>query len=93
MSTVLSERNRVRARKVKQCCLCGERIEIGALKDVRKGVDSGDMWVMDMHPECHQYESVPGAVDPDWYENISDSAFDRSEAIAHASKIKEEPKP
>ena len=90
MSTVLSERNGVKARKVKRCCLCGERIEVGALKDVRTGVECGDMWTMHMHPECHRYEQTPEVRqrlhNDDWYEDVSEPAFDRAEALAGAAK-------
>jgi len=84
MSTVLSERNGVKSRRVKRCCLCGEHIHIGEIKDVRTGVDSGDMWTMHMHPECHAFEQKGWVKDWDWYEDVSEPAFDRSEAIAFA---------
>lgn len=83
MGNVLDERCGVKARKRTWCCLCGERIEIGDLKDVRSGIEPGEgFWKMNMHPECHAYEKMPGTVDIEWYEDISEPAFDRSKAIA-----------
>lgn len=81
MSQVLSSKNGVKARKQCRCCLCGERINVGDIKDVRSGVDSGDMWTMNMHPECHKYETDSGTFDTDWYEDVSDPAFKREDAI------------
>jgi len=82
MSTFFPDRNGVRARKQKRCCLCGERIDIGELKDVRKGIYDGSVWTMEMHPECHVFEKNGGVKDQDWYEDIADPAFDRSDALA-----------
>ena len=82
MSTLLSSKNGVKARKPHRCCLCGERINAGDTQDRRTGVSDGRVWTMHMHPECHAYEQRPGVVDPDWYEDVSDSAFSRAEAIA-----------
>ena len=81
MSTFLSSRNGTKARKPHRCCLCGERINIGDVKDTRSGVSDGQVWTMQMHPECHAYEQRSGIVDPDWYEDVSDSAFSRAKAI------------
>jgi hypothetical protein len=84
MSTLLSSKDGVKSRKHQICCLCGERIEPGDIKDVRSGVAYDQMWTMHMHPECHAYEKVPGHVDPEWYEDIIEPAFDRSKAIEFA---------
>lgn len=81
MSTVLSTRDGTKARKPHRCCLCGDRINVGDIQDTRTGVDCGDIWTMHMHPECHAYESND-TVDPDWYEDVSEPAFERSYAIA-----------
>ena len=82
MSTFISSKNGVKARKPRHCCLCGERIEVGDTQDRRTGVSDGSVWTMHMHPECHAYEHCPGVVDPEWYEDVNDSAFSRAEAIA-----------
>lgn len=84
MSYCLSSKDGVKAHKLHRCCLCGERINAGDTQDVRSGVDCWDMWTMHMHPECHAFEGSPGVVDPDWYEDVSDPAFDRADAIAFA---------
>ncbi len=82
MSTCLSSKEGAKARKPHRCSLCGERINAGELQDTRTGVCDGRMWTMHMHPECHAYEQKPGAVDPDWYEDVSEPAFDRKDAQA-----------
>ncbi len=82
MSTLLSSKNGVKARKPHRCCLCGERIEVGDTKDTRTGISDGQVWTMQMHPECHAYEQRTGVVDPDWYEDVSDPAFSRAGARA-----------
>jgi len=82
MSTCLSSKDGVKARKPHRCCLCGQRIDAGELYDARTGVGDGCMWTMKMHPECHAYEQKDGVVDPDWYEDVSDPAFERADAIA-----------
>ena len=80
----LSSKNRIKARKPHSCALCGEQIEVGQLYDRRSGVSNGDMWTMHMHVECHAYEVGPAnPVDPDWYEDVSDPAFRRADALAH----------
>lgn len=84
MSVVLSSKNGVRARKTYRCVLCGARIEQGSLYDRRSGACDDGMWTMHMHPECHAYEQVPGVVDPDWYEDVSDPAFSFEKACLHA---------
>lgn len=84
MSLCLSSKDGVKARKPHHCCLCGERINVGDLYDKRAGVGDGAVWTMHMHPECHAYENSPGAVDPDWYEDVSEPAFERKEAISFA---------
>lgn len=84
MSTCLSERKGVRARRTYRCALCGELIEAGSRYDKRAGVNYGDFWEMKMHPECHAFESS-GAVDSDWYEDCSDPAFSRRDALAALS--------
>ncbi len=80
MSSFLSSKNGTKARKPHRCALCGERIEKGDTQDTRTGVGDGDVWTMHMHPECHSYEQKPGTVDPDWYENVSEPAFNRVQA-------------
>ncbi len=82
MSWALSSKNGVRSRKPKRCCLCGEIIAVGELKDTRSGVSDGSFWTMHMHPECHAYERRPGTVADDWYDDISEPAFTRAEASA-----------
>lgn len=82
MSTCLSQRNGTKARKPHYCALCGERINIGDIQDVRTGVSDGQMYTMHMHPECHSYEQKPDTVDPDWYEYCTDPAFTRDAARA-----------
>lgn len=76
MSITLSHREGVKARKEYRCTLCGESINIGEIHDTRSGVCYGTMWTMRMHPECHAHEG-PKTVHPDWYEDVSDPAFDR----------------
>ena len=82
MSTVLSEKDGIKARKTHQCVFCQELINAGELYDKRNGVDGGDMWTMKMHPECHDYERKVG-VDSDWYGCGCgcDPAFTRQTAI------------
>ena len=80
MSTVLSQKEGIKARKTHQCVFCQELINAGELYDKRNGVDGGDMWTMKMHPECHAYERKVG-VDSDWYECVYDPAFARKVAI------------
>lgn len=89
MSVCLSSRDGIKARKPHRCCLCGEGIIKGDRQDVRTGVQEGDgFWTMHMHPECHRYEqSASRPVDPDWYEEISDSAFPRAEAVAYVKTL------
>jgi len=83
MSSILSEKNGVKARKKHRCCLCGEVINAGDLYDIRKGVNDGDMWSMHMHQECHAYEQKHGTVDADWYEDgaLNEPAFERADAL------------
>lgn len=89
MSTCISSRDGVKGRKVHRCCLCGELIPVGETHDTRTGVVPGDgFWTMRMHPECHRYEQMPGIVDPDWYEDVSEPAFERAEAVKHAQQVK-----
>ncbi len=84
MSTLLSSKEGVKARKLHRCCLCGQRIAVGESHDTRTGVGDG-MWTMRMHPECHRYEQTPEMrrALADWYEDVSDPAFERSEAHRH----------
>lgn len=93
MSTCLESKSGVTARKPHRCDLCGEKIHIGTTHDTRTGVSPGDgFWKMRMHPECHRYEEhgrrknwkgdMVRVVDWEWYEDIHDPAFDRSEAHA-----------
>jgi hypothetical protein len=102
MSTYLSSKNGVKARKPHRCCLCGARIAVGEIHDTRTGVIEGDgFWTMRMHPDCHLFEQhgkridyagrTVCVVDPDWYEDTSDPAFDRSEAKAFAEKLTSQP--
>jgi len=90
MSTILSTRDGVKSRKPRRCTLCGERIEIGEAHNTRTGVDCGDIWTMRMHPVCEAYEQSPEmrANLDEWYEDVSDAAFTRAEALAHADKNK-----
>ena len=81
MSTFLNARNGTKARKPHRCCLCGERINVGDTQDRRTGISDGSVWTMHMHPECHAYEQTLGVVDPDWYEDVGEPAFSRSEAV------------
>ncbi len=83
MSTCLSHREGVIAKKRYRCDLCGEPIDAGMAHDTRSGI--GDcFWTMRLHPECHRYEQSPEVRERlnsfDWYEDISEPAFDRSEA-------------
>lgn len=82
MSTLLSWKDGVRARKKHRCVLCVEPINAGELYDIRTGVDQGDCWTMKMHPECQAYERIPGAVCEDWYDDICEAAFTREQALA-----------
>lgn len=83
MSTCLSSKNGVKARKRYRCCLCGEGIDVGEIHDTRTGVVDGDgFWTMRIHTECHAYEQKPGVVDPSWYEDIMEPAFKRQHALA-----------
>ncbi len=83
MSTCLSSKDAVKARKPYRCVFCHDPINIGDLYDMRKGVSDG-FWAMRMHPECHRYEqSAAKPVDWEWYEEGSESAFDRVEALNH----------
>lgn len=84
MSTCTSSTNGVKSRQPRHCCLCGGRIAVGESHDTRTGVVPGDgFWTMRMHPECHRYEQVPGIVDLDWYQDVSDPAFERADAHRH----------
>lgn len=89
MSTVLSSKNGVKARKRKRCTFCHEPIEAGDLKDVRSGVSYGDFWTMHMHPKCHTYEGKNGTVDIEWYEDGFEPAFKRADAIEYAKSLKQ----
>lgn len=82
MSTCLSSKNGIKAKKRHRCCLCGELIHAGETYDLREGVESGEgFWKMKMHPECHAYEQKPGTVDYEWYEDgLLGLAFEREEA-------------
>ncbi len=88
MSVCLSSKNGIKARKEHRCDLCGERILVGHIQDVRSGACPDGMWTMHMHPECHAYEQKPGVVDSDWYEEVTDPAFPRAEAKAFADEVK-----
>ena len=83
MSTCVSHKNGVKSRKRKRCTLCGEMINVGDIKDIRTGIESGEgFWTMHMHPECHAHEQRPGTVDPDWYyDSDGYPAFDRADVI------------
>jgi hypothetical protein len=82
----LSQYTVAKCRKRKRCALCHDLIKVGDSKVVRNGTDGGDFWTMHMHPECEAYETVSGTVDPDWYEDCFDPAFDRSVAIEYAKR-------
>lgn len=81
------------ARKNHRCDLCGERIQVGTHHDIRSGVSYGDFYTMRMHPECHRYEQhgrvrdwkgdLVRTVNSDWYEDIHDPAFNRSDVHAY----------
>lgn len=86
MSTILSAKIGVKARKKHRCCLCGERINAGDFHDTRTGVGDDGVWTMRMHHECHNYESKKGVVDEDWYEDTTDPAFLRADAIAYTKE-------
>ena len=77
MSTTLSSKNGILARKSHYCCLCGETINKGDRQDTRTGVNIDGVRTMHMHPECHAFERVVGSVDREWYEDISEPAFKR----------------
>jgi hypothetical protein len=80
MSTVLSCKDGVIAKKRHHCCFCFESINPGEKYDKRSGVNDGDIWTMHMHPECHTFE--PEVMHADDYEDMSDRSFTRAEAIA-----------
>ena len=84
MSTVLSQSDGIVAHKKYRCDLCGETINKGDKYDRRTGCEDG-MWTMHMHPECHAYESYE-TVDSDWYEDISEPAFERPLAPKQSSQ-------
>ena len=77
----LRSKEGVKARKSHRCDFCGEKVNIGERYDIRVGADHHGLWTMRMHPECHKYEQKDGIVDPDWYEDISEPAFYREDAI------------
>lgn len=82
MSYCIRETVDVTARKKHSCTLCGEAIEIGSKYIMRTGVNPGDgWWSMKMHPECHKLEATPGYVDWEWYEDVSEPAFERPRPI------------
>lgn len=84
-STVITCKNGVKARKPYRCDLCGDLIVSGARHDTRTGISPDGWSTMRMHPECHVYEQVPGVVDRDWYEDISDAAFSHRQALDHVA--------
>ncbi len=86
MSTLLSSKNGIKARKPHDCCLCGERINAGDTQDTRTGVNEDGPWTMHMHPECQAYEQHPGTVDEDWYRDISEPAFTRADALTFSAR-------
>lgn len=81
----LSQYTVAKCRKRKRCDLCHDLIEVGEPKVVRNGTDGGDLWTMNMHPECEAYESCD-TVDDSWYEDCFDPAFDRSVAIEYVKR-------
>jgi len=89
MSICLTQQHGVTAKKQHWCALCGERIPAGSRYDLRKGVADG-FYTMRMHPECHRYEMTPEVHrrlnDWDWYEDISEPAFERSE-VHHSEEL------
>ncbi len=82
VSLCLSSREGVIAKKHYRCDFCGEIIEVGTRHDTRSGVGDG-FWTMRMHPECHRYEQTSEVGkqlhDWDWYDDVSEPAFERSE--------------
>ena len=83
----LSQNTVARTRKRKWCALCHETINAGESKVVRNGTDGGDFWTMHMHPECEAYESSK-TVDAEWYDDCSEPAFDRADAIQKAKEAR-----
>lgn len=85
MSLCLSSRDGVTARNPYRCALCGQRIHVGERHDIRTGASPDGIWTMRMHPECQRYEQTPEMRRNlrDWYEDVSEPAFDRAEAHAH----------
>ncbi len=81
MSNCITGITGVKSRKARRCVLCGSRIEAGEQHNVRTGVNSDGWWKMRMHVECHAYEEQPGVIDWDWYEDVSQPAFERKDAL------------
>ncbi len=78
MSTLLSSKDGVKARKDGHCCFCHQPIKKGEVHDVRSGVSSDGFWKMRMHPECHAKEqATPYREREDWYYDMTDPVFDR----------------
>ena len=87
MSTVLSFKDGIKARKLHRCAFCCERIEIGDIQDIRVGVQEGEgIWKMHMHPECHAFEDYADLTDDD-YEDMSEPLWKRQVAKDHATKL------
>lgn len=83
MNYCTSSRPAVVATKPHRCTLCGEGIAIGETHATRTGVNRGQgRWTMRMHPECERFERGTEVVDPDWYEDVAEPAFERREALA-----------
>jgi hypothetical protein len=82
MSTILTDKQGVKARKNHRCIFCCEGIPVGSIYDYRTGSDCGDFWQMRMHPECNKFSH------DHWNEDWEDSLgcdgpeFSRREAIA-----------
>jgi predicted nucleic acid-binding Zn-ribbon protein len=89
MSNCLSQKDGVIAAKPHRCDLCGEVIQQFAAHDVRSGISDG-WYKMRMHPECHRYEQSPEMhrklTDWDWYEDVSEPAFERADAVKFSTQ-------
>jgi hypothetical protein len=67
MSTCLSHRPGIVARKLHQCAFCCTRIEVGSKYDRTCGVSEGDFWTTHAHPECtEKFDSLPHFEKEEW---------------------------
>lgn len=89
MSTLLSSKDGVKARKPYWCTLCGDAIEAGTLHDVRTGANGDGIWTMRMHPECQTYEQTPAMRKSlmDWFEDVTEPAFHHADALAYVAAL------